>query len=107
MRLFLGSRIAISPIASRQMGRKVKWLGIFELAIWMDDISVPVNSPRIMAGFLGNDSALCFNKESKEPEMRQSADAKIPLQFGVKYSEGDADKSFNQDGKCAQEIEWL
>jgi len=107
MWLFLGSRIAISPIASRQMGRKVKWLGIFELTILMDDISVPVNSPRIMAGFLGNDSALCFNKESSEPVTRQSADAKIPLQFGVKYSEGDADKSFSQEGKCAQEIEWL
>ena len=95
------------PEVSRQSGRKVKWSGIFAVAILMDEISVLVNSPITTAGFLGKDSTLCFNKESNEPETRQSAEAKIPLQAGEKYSEGDAASGFNQAGKWAQEIDWL
>lgn len=90
---------------SRQMGRKIKLSGIFKVAALMDEISVLANSPKIKAGLLEKDSALCFNNESSEPETRHSADANIPLQSGLKYSEGDADNSFNQAGKCAQEIE--
>ena len=92
---------------SRQMGMKVKCPGILEVAILMDEISALANSPRTKAGFFGKDSALCFNKESSEPETMQSAEANMPLQSGVKYSEGDADKSLSQAGKCAHDIEWL